>query len=327
MEFKTTVNIEPSNVKIGYSDPVMFIGSCFATSIGKKFDEGHMPVLINPSGTVYNPASVAITLDTITRGEKYSGKDLFNYGGTWLSFDHYTDFSSENDEDVLTKINDRMLSAKNFLSSARFLFITFGTARIYRFRETGRIVSNCHKIPGKRFAHELLTVEEIVNLWGVQLSRIKSLFPGLTVIFTISPVRHWKDGAHGNQVSKSILFLAIEELLKHPSAPGYFPAYELLMDDLRDYRFYDDDMLHPSSQAIDYIWQAFKDSYFDSKTGELYEEVTGISRAVIHRFLSGSQKEIKKFAETMLSRIDAVSARTETVNLSFERKYFEDLLK
>jgi hypothetical protein len=149
----------------------------------------------------------------------------------------------------------------------------------------------------------------------------------LKVVFTISPVRHWKDGAHGNQVSKSVLFLAVEELLKHSSKPGYFPAYELLMDDLRDYRFYDDDMLHPSAAAVDYIWNAFSECWFDPKTSDLWKEVSGITKAFNHRIQADPGDEIKKFAETMLSRIDSVLGKIPKINLDSERGYFLSLLK
>ena len=273
MELRTTFNITPSVAKITYSDPVIFIGSCFATAIGNKFETGHMPVMINPAGTVYNPVSVGNTLDRIVSGKNYIKRDLYNNNGKWLSFDHYTDFSSVNPDKTLKSINLRLDESREFLSGAHFLFVTFGTARVYRWKKTGRIVSNCHKIPAVNFSHELLKVSEIVTFWNKQLDNIQSVFPDIKVTFTISPVRHWKDGAHGNQVSKSVLFLAIEELLNHPSKPSYFPAYELLMDDLRDYRYYDDDMLHLSSTAVDYIWRAFSDCYFDDKTKELVREL------------------------------------------------------
>ena len=251
MEFRTTIKIPPSPDRITFNDPVMFIGSCFATSIGNKLEAGRMPVMINPSGTVYNPVSVTNTLQTIASGRNYKKEDLYNNNGIWLSFDHYTDFSSDSPEQALDKINRQIEAAGRFLSGAHYLFITFGTARIFRWKKTGKIVSNCHKIPAAEFTHDLLTVNDIVKLWNGQLDRLHSMFPALRVVFTISPVRHWKDGAHGNQVSKSVLFLAVEELLGHSSHPVYFPAYELLMDDLRDYRFYDDDLLHPSAAAID----------------------------------------------------------------------------
>jgi hypothetical protein len=326
MELRTTFKIEPSEHRITYSDPVMFIGSCFAASIGRQFELGHMRVMINPAGTVYNPVSVCNTLDSITRGQKYNSGDIINFGGTWISFDHYTDFSSVKQDEILDKINRRSTEALEFFSTARYLFVTLGTARVYRWNQTGRIVSNCHKIPASFFTRELLTVEEITKLWVNQLDRLKSLFPELKVIFTISPVRHLKDGAHGNQISKSVLFLAVEKLLEHTSRPAYFPAYELVMDDLRDYRFYEDDMLHPSNLATDYIWDAFCRCYFDDNTISLWKEAAKISKAVSHRIQNTRSDEIKKFAENMISRIDSITAKHPYINLETEWQYFHKLI-
>ncbi len=240
------------------------------------------------------------------------------YGDTWISFDHYTDFSSANSEEILDKINRRSEEALKFLSGARFLFVTFGTARVFRWTKSGKIVSNCHKIPAVRFTHELLTADDITSLWNDQLDKLKSLFPDLKVVFTISPVRHWKDGAHGNQVSKSVLFLAVEKLLEHPSKPAYFPAYELVMDDLRDYRFYDDDMLHVSDLAVDYIWEAFSCCYFDKATINLWKEVARISKAVSHRIQTDNKDQIRKFAENIISRIDLITEKIRL--LTWKRK-------
>jgi hypothetical protein len=327
MELRTTFDITPSVNKITYIDPVIFIGSCFATAIGNKFETGHMPVMVNPTGTVYNPVSVGNTLSKILSGKNYVKKDLYNYNGKWLSFDHYTDFSSVNQDKTLKSINLRLVEARKFIANAHFLFVTFGTARVYRWKQTGEIVSNCHKIPAAYFSHELLKVSDIISPWNKLLEILKLQYPDIKVTFTISPVRHWKDGAHGNQVSKSILFMAVEELLNHPSKPAYFPAYELLMDDLRDYRYYDDDMLHPSSTAVDYIWKAFSECYFDVRTRELWKELSGISKAISHKIQSDSTGEIKKFAETILLKINKISKNNPSLNLNKEKRYFLDLLK
>ncbi len=326
MEFRTTFNITPSGMKISYPDPVMFIGSCFSKSIGSQFEAGHMPVMINPSGTVYNPVSVCNTLNSITDRKNYTVDDLYNHKGTWLSFNHYTDFSGNDPDKVLGKINIKLEEAFNFLSRARFLFVTFGTARVYRWNESGKVVSNCHKLPASHFTQELLTVCEITTLWQRQLEKLESLFPDLKVVFTISPIRHLKDGAHQNQVSKSVLFLAIEDLVEHTSAPEYFPSYELVMDDLRDYRYYEEDMLHLTSSAINYIWEAFSECYFDRSTRELWQEVSRITRAFSHRIKSDSPDQIKKFAEKILSRIDSVTGKVPEIDLDKERKYFLGLL-
>ena len=327
MDLRTILKIEPSRDKITYDDRVMFIGSCFASSIGSRMEMGRMPVMINPAGAVFNPVSVINTLDTITSGKEFIQDDLFNHDGTWLSFYHYTNFSSDDPAKVLEKINKKSKEAFDFIRNARFLFITLGTARVYRRKETGQIVSNCHKIPSARFDTELLTVDEIVTLWQNQLNKLYSLFPRMKVVFTISPVRHWKDGAHGNQVSKSVLFLAVEELLNHSVSPRYFPAYELLMDDLRDYRFYADDMLHPSDTAINYIWEAFSGCYLERETLNIWNEVVKITKASTHRFNTNSDSKIRNFAERMLKQISNIEGKVTSLDLSSERNYFLNLLK
>jgi len=305
----------------------MFIGSCFASTMGSKMQMGRMPVIINPSGAVFNPVSVCNTIDTILSQEEFIKEDLYCHEDTYLSFYHYTDFSSDDPEKVLEKINKNSKEAYAFLKSARFLFITFGTARVYRLKATGQIVSNCHKLPQNQFAPELLSVNDIVILWKNMLDRLNSLFPQLKVVFTISPVRHWKDGAHGNQISKSILFLAVEELLNHHDSSEYFPAYELLMDDLRDYRFYDDDMLHPSATAINYIWNAFSGSYMENQTMNIWKEVVKISKACNHRLHNDSAKNISDFSVRMLNKITDIEGKVPSIDFSLERKYFSNLLK
>lgn len=326
MEFRTTFNIEKSPAKITYNDRVMFIGSCFATSIGSKFSEGRFPVLINPSGTVYNPVSVSKTLDTILSEKKTTANDLFFYDGLYLSFNHYTEFSSESPDVLIDKINKTSVEALSFLSKAKFLFITFGTSRVYRRKDNGEIVSNCHKIPADRFVSKLLPVSEIVALWNKQLDRLHTLFPEMKVIFTISPVRHLKDSAHGNQISKAVLLLAVEELLKHSSAPHYFPAYEILMDDLRDYRYYSEDMIHPSQTAIDYIWKLFSETFFETGSLKIWKEAVNITKAVNHNLHSQSGTKVNKFADNILRQISDLEAKAPGLDLSKERRYFTGIL-
>lgn len=326
MELRTTFSIDPSPSKISYSTPVMFIGSCFATAIGSHLREGRMPVMINPAGTVYNPFSAGNTLDAIISSPRCERDGLYRHGTRWISFDHYTDFSSDDPRKLIEKISAMEEEARVFLSGAGFLFVTFGTARVYRWKESGRIVSNCHKIPSSFFSHELLTPDEIVSFWSGLLDRLREFNPELKVVFTISPVRHWKDGAHGNQISKSVLFLAVEKLLSHSSSPGYFPAYELVMDDLRDYRFYASDMLHLSETAVDYIRAAFDKCYFDRTAMELWNEVSGISKAVEHRILTGDTNEIRKFAEGMLARIERIRKKHKSLSLDSEADYFRTIL-
>jgi hypothetical protein len=326
MEFRTKVNIKPSKDKISYNDKVMFIGSCFASEMGTQMKSGRMQVMINPAGAVFNPVSVCNTLDIISSGKAFTTDDLYNYDGNWLSFFHYTDFSGADPSEVLENINRRSQEALNFLKQARFLFVTFGTARVYRWKKTGLIVSNCHKINPANFENELLDVDYIVSLWSEQLQKLHTLFPRLKVWFTVSPVRHWKDGAYGNQVSKSVIFLAIDKLLRHQLSPGYFPAYELLIDDLRDYRFYNDDMLHPSQAAINYIWNSFAECFLEKKTIEIWNDVAKISRALNHRFITNSPAGMKKFSEQMLQQIEQIQAAHNEIDLSDEHNYFSMML-
>jgi hypothetical protein len=327
MELRTTFKIDPSPCKISHADRLMLIGSCFATSIGNQLATGKIPVMINPCGTVYNPVSVCNTLEIIASRKVFQQDDLYFHEGRWLSLYHYTDFSAEDGEVLLNRINRDLAEASDFLKKTSFLFLTFGTARIFRLKKTGQIVSNCHKIPAAMFSRELLSVNEIAEMWVAMLDSLNSLFPGLKIIFTESPVRHLKDGAHGNLVSKSVLFLAIERLLEHPSMPVYFPAYELMMDDLRDYRFYDEDMTHPSQSAINYIWEAFSGCYFDESTARLWYEATKITRGVSHRFNTGDRPARKLFAENMLKQIAETEKKAPMINFSAETTYFLDLLK
>ncbi len=326
MKLRTTFTIPPPPEKITYHTPVVFLGSCFATSIGRHFELGRIPVLINPSGTVFNPVSVSNTLSAVMKHKNFGPEDIYKTADRWISFSHYTDFTSEHPGILLKKINKNIETAHDFLTGAEFLFVTFGTAWVYSLNKTGEVVSNCHKIPQSEFTRRMISVNEITDLWSEQLEILHSAFPGLKVIFTISPVRHWKEGAHGNQISKSILLLAVEKLQKHSSKPGYFPAYELVMDDLRDYRFYDTDMLHLSETATEYIWDAFAKCYIDDRALNIYSEVLKISKAALHR-VGPDAPQSKRFAENMIGKINDVQAKYPFLDLDPQRKYFADLLK
>lgn len=327
MEFSTKVEISRAPFSITHADRVMFIGSCFASEMGSQMASGRMPVMINPAGTVYNPVSVIRTLNNILSGKRFTEEDLYLHKGTWLSFSHYTGFTSTSSKVLLDKINLSNGESLNFLKQAGYLFVTFGTARVFRLADTGEIVSNCHKLPPDFFTRELLGASEIAGLWHEMLERLGSLVPGLKVIFTISPVRHWKDGAHGNQVSKSVLFLAVEDLLKHHSSASYFPAYEILIDELRDYRFYDDDMLHPSSTAISYIWEGFTRCYFDQKTLSAWKEASSIVKATRHRITGNSPEQARSFAENMLGKISVFEKAHPSIDMGGEKEYFQNILK
>ena len=263
MELYTRILLPKARFSFSYEDRVVMMGSCFAENIGRKLEENKFSVDINPFGTLYNPASVAEGLRMLLRPEYFTPGDLFQHEGIYHSFTHHSRFSAPSEEECLGHINSRLSESSDFLRKATRLVITLGTAFVYRLKSDGRIVSNCHKLPEKMFDRQRLSTQEIVEDWKPLLLALWEQNPALKILFTVSPIRHWKDGAHENQLSKATLLLATDALQKdYPGRIAYFPAYEILMDELRDYRFYADDMLHPSPLAIDYIQKAINHKPF-----------------------------------------------------------------
>lgn len=325
MKFRTKISPEKSDLRIGYNSPLFFTGSCFSEEIGSYLRRGKFDILVNPFGVLYNPASVADSLSRILNGKEFTENDLFEYNNRYLSFSHDTSFSYESSYEVLNSINSNLKIAVTKLRNAHFLFVTFGTARIYRLKSSGQIVSNCHKIPAAEFSREVMDIDIIVDLWRELIEKIRTINSNIKIVFTVSPVRHWKDGAQGNQLSKSILFLAIHKLISRDKNLTYFPSYELLMDDLRDYRFYNDDLLHPSPAAVEYIWDYFKSSYFDEDTLKLYSEIQKIISGAEHRLSGNNKLEKEVFKKNMLLRIMNVKKINPSINLEDEQKYFQNL--
>ncbi len=325
MELKTAVPLPASDAGITYSTPVMFLGSCFANEIGYRMAAGKLKVMTNPHGTLFNPFSVAGALDRFVSSHKYTADDIYLHQNRYMSLDHHTAFSSY-DRDVLTeRLNDVSRAASSFIREASFLFVTFGTSYIYSLRESGAIVANCHKLPSGLFDRRQASWQEIAGRWRGTLDRLAEMNPSLKIWLTVSPVRHLSDGAHANQLSKAHLLLAVEELMSHPSVKGYFPAYEIFMDELRDYRFYGADMVHPSETAIDYIWEKFTSLFIDSPTLRLWSEVARITRAMAHR-ISGGKRETSPFASAMLDRIGDLQHRAPDIDLKAEEEYFRSLM-
>ncbi len=260
--FVTKINIKECTFKVNYEDKILTLGSCFSESIGKKLENVYFNTLINPFGVLFNPVSIKNSLYYLLENKKFTEEDLFFDGNLWHSFSHSSIFSDINKEKVLREINLKLEESISFLQKTNFLFITFGSAWVYEYIKTGEIVTNCHKLPASEFTRYRLSVEDIVNSYKELIFSLKLNNPGLHIIFTVSPIRHWKDGAHENNLSKSTLLLAIDTLQKQFDYISYFPAYEILLDELRDYRYYAADMFHPSEVAVDYIWKIFCDCFF-----------------------------------------------------------------
>ncbi|MCF6242408.1 MAG: GSCFA domain-containing protein [Bacteroidales bacterium] len=320
-QFRTEIFLKKSSFLINYRTETFFIGSCFSDNIGKIVNDLKFPVLLNPFGVLYNPVSVKNALTLIIENKKFTEKDLNFASGKWFSYQHHGSFSSPEPEKILEKINLQTHSAHNFLSKTKVLFITFGTAWFYRLKETNEIVANCHKQPSKLFDRELLTVSEIVESWTKMISALQKFNHDLKIVFTLSPVRHWKDGAVNNQLSKSTLHLAIQEIIKKQNNCFYFPTYEIMMDDLRDYRFYTDDYLHPNNLAINYIWAKFCDAFIEDKTLQIAGQIEKISKALNHKILHQGTKEHKKFLINLLNKIKQFIKQYPQIDYSKEIDY------
>ena len=301
MELLTKVQINPSETKIGYQDKILLLGSCFADNIGEKFGEHYFQATVNPFGTLYNPASImkAITLSFEHDNKHY----ILQHNGLWHSMMHHGSFSHPDKNELLSRYNESLTIMHNALQEASTIVVTFGTSWIYQME--GMVVANCHKIPAERFRRDCMTVDRIIDMWLPLLVQI----PNKHWIFTVSPIRHIKDGLHANHLSKATLLQAIDTLivnargLNPSSSYSYFPSYEIMLDELRDYRFYAEDMVHPSQVAVDYIWQRFVETYMTVDTQGEMRTLYQLWRDRHHRFLHPESEEAQTFAERIASRV------------------------
>lgn len=295
--FRTIVNIEVSSSKINYQDTIMTLGSCFSENIGRKLQNAYFDVDINPFGVLFNPVSVAKSIQLMLDNKLFTEDDIFQNGSLFNSFAHSTLFSGSSAEETLAKMNQRMEVAVGNLQKAQFLILTLGTAWVYEYE--GEVVSNCHKLPSFNFQRRRLTVSEIVSNYDQLIQKLRIRFPELQIVFTVSPIRHWKDGAHENNLSKSILHLAVEELQHLFPFVSYFPAYEIQLDELRDYRFFTADMFHPSEVAVDYIWKRFAELYFSAESQQLLVKLEKLALQINHRSIHPESDEHRNFTKQL----------------------------
>ena len=293
--FFTSVEIPPAKEQISYQHKLMLLGSCFSENIGMKLKEAFFQVDVNPFGVLYNPLSISTSLNRLIENKGFSLSDIFEYQSLWHSFFHSSLFSDVSPEKTLYKIKTRFDASRSFLKNTDFLLLTFGTAWIYENRETKTVVSNCHKLPSQNFNRRILSIKEIVDHYTLLIDQLQHLNPSLHIIFTVSPIRHWKDGAHENNLSKSILLLSVEELQRKFDNVDYFPAYEIQLDELRDYRFYAPDMQHPSDTAINYIWEKFSDTYFSEQTKQIKQRTEHLTNLLNHRPLHPDSPQYRLF--------------------------------
>lgn len=327
MNFRTQVELPEKEVKIAHSERIMLWGSCFVENIGKLLVENKFNSEVNPLGILYNPLSIAKSLRQVLMKKEYEERDLFQAAGVWHSWMHHSDFSSCSLDDCLEKINGGMMKVADNLSDTDWLVVTWGTAYVYILRHTQEVVGNCHKQPEKLFVRRRLGVAEIIEVWKSLLDDLRVLNPRLKVLFTVSPIRHAKDGMHGNQLSKSALLLAVDELCTACSDCYYFPSYEIMMDELRDYRFYADDMLHSSAKAVEYIWECFCRCYFSKETMGIMEEWKDIKKALEHKPFNPDSEAYRKFLSQIVLKIAQVKEKFPYLEVQKELELCESRLK
>lgn len=327
MIFRTIIEIPKFDFDISHYDTCVFSGSCFAENIGEKLFNNKFNVSVNPTGIHYNPISLAksvnmaISLKQIAENEVFIANSLFNH------FNFHSQFSDIDKTQAIDNFNKAIQTFNEALIKAKYFFVTFGTSFVYKLKENNEIVSNCHKLPEKVFVREFLSSQEIVETWINLIKKIKEINPEIKLIFTVSPIRHLKDGAIQNQQSKANLIISVKSIIENTDCCFYFPAYEIMNDELRDYRFYAEDMIHPSKTAIDYIYQKFSNSFFTIKTQNINKQIEKIISAYNHKVFNPNSDAHKKFCLNILKDIDDLKEQGIHLNFSNEIKYFKSFLK
>lgn len=310
MEFRTKADISICKYRLQHSDKLLVMGSCFADHIGERLKQMKFRTIVNPYGVLYNPLSIAEGLTRLIEYRPFTEGEMHEFpDGGWNTWLHHSRYSHPDKHTALTSINESIEQSSKLLAEANVLIITFGTAWVYHLNDTNRIVGNCHKIPERNFSRQRLHVQEIIDTYSTLMHYIEKINPRLRILFTVSPIRHLKDGLHGNQLSKSTLLLAIDELCRmYPEKCYYFPAYEIVMDELRDYRFYAEDMAHPSQQAIEYVWLCFVEHCIDTEAQCFMQQWEKVIRALEHRPFRPASEQYQSFILQNLKKIAELKA-------------------
>ena len=313
MQFRTQIPISKTNNPIDYNSKIISIGSCFAENMAEKFDYFKFQNETNPFGIIFNSVSIEKIISRIIKKEFYTEKDVFFYNERWHSYEVHSDLSNSDRQELLETLNKAISETYKNLKEATHIIITYGTAWIYKNTESDQIVANCHKVPQKQFSKELLSVEVIQKSIQNTIDLIQVLNPDINFIFTVSPVRHIKDGFAENQLSKSHLFAGLHQVLKTHNSEfithNYFPSYEIMMDELRDYRFYAEDMLHPNQVAIDYIWHKFSENYISEDSISTMQEVSEIQKSLRHRSFNPDSEQHQKFLAKLQQKISSIQEK------------------
>ena len=296
MEFRTTIRMGDNQGLLHHSDALVLMGSCFSDNIGVKLRTAMMQVDVNPFGTLFNPLSIARAVSRLISGEPVAGMTLFQQNGVWNSYVFHSRFSRPDKEQTLDVMNKHIADGHRNLQSCQAVVVTLGTAMTYRLKATGEVVANCHKVPQHEFQRGMASVAEMSLALDEMVNALQVFNPKARIIFTVSPIRHSADGLDVNALSKARLRVAVDEVMsRHPAGTLYFPAFEIMTDDLRDYRFYAADMVHPSEVAIEYIWQSFQATYFDDRSAQAIARCERVSKRLQHRPMSSNPDVVERF--------------------------------
>ncbi|UJH92297.1 GSCFA domain-containing protein [Antarcticibacterium sp. 1MA-6-2] len=314
MQFRTTFSIPPQEPKIDHYSEVFLLGSCFVENIGEKLDYYKLPNLRNPFGILYHPAALENFIDKAVKNLGYSAEDVIQHNERWHSFEAHSIMSNIDREELVKNLNINLTFTREYLEKASHVILTLGTSIGYILQETGYYVANCHKFPQHRFHKNMMEIADIIVCLQNIISALQSINPGIAIIFTISPVRHIKDGVVQNQVSKSRLIEAVSKIVEKFAEVSYFPAYEIVMDELRDYRFYSEDMLHPNSTAIEYIWQKFTETWMSKESIPVLKEIGSIQRGLNHRSFNSESEAHQKFLVGLQASIEKLRNKFPHLN-------------
>ncbi len=327
MKLRTEIKLTNAYPTISYKDNILLVGSCFSDNIGKYLDERKLPSTHNPLGIVYNPISIFKHMSFYARNpEDIDSDDLWAHNGVYSHRDFHSSNNRLSAEQFLIDIRTQLIAWKEMISGCNLMFITLGTAWVYRDLKDKVIVGNCHKKPNKDFKKELLKIEDIVLSWGMVYDFLMNINPKMDIVFTVSPVKHIKNGLVDDSRSKSILIESCHQLTEKSQNTHYFPSYEILKDDLRDYRFYDEDLIHPSKVAIDYIWDQFKSAFLSPQTASLSDRIHSITRAKQHNPFNPEHSNHRDFCKNQLATIREITNSFPTLNFSEEVKYFNSFI-
>ncbi len=328
MKFRTELEIKKLEPALTHLNKLMLVGSCFTENIGEKLRKHKFQIFENPNGILFNPVSVSEVIINVIENKIYTEKDLFEWNEGFHSWQHHSRFSGTTIDEALNKINLTTKEANSFLKKADYILITLGSAWVYTFTDKalnatkGTVAANNHKAPNDWFEKRLLRVDQVILVLATMLDKLGAFNPNIKIIFTISPVRHLREGHISNNRSKAVLIQAVHELIERLPKLQYFPAYELVIDDLRDYRFFAEDLVHPNYYATQYVWEKFVETYFEVETQALMQEIASINLAYQHKPFNANSQQHQLFLQNYYKKVKKMQEQHPSIDWSAELNYF-----